>query len=72
MAKRPDFSFRLGNGKIVTTWGDFRKFVLSQVGDAADADRLQSVAQRYKREGKCPADLCEDMANVARSGRLPA
>lgn len=64
-------SFRLGNGKIVTTWGDFRKHVISQVsGD--DARSLQSAAERYKRQGKCAADLCEAMQNVALAGRVPA
>lgn len=61
-------SFRLSNGHVITTWGDFRKHVFPHCNKES-RDALQDVMARYQRQGKCAADLCEDMQRVS-AGRL--
>lgn len=65
-------SWKLANGQIVTTWGDFRRHVIS-VGETVQIrEELQAIAARFKRQGKTPADLCEAMHNIATYGRVTA
>lgn len=67
MTKQAD-AFRLSNGKIIKTWGDFRKHVFPHC-DKESRDALQGIIKKYSRQGKCAADLCGDLQRRA-AGRL--
>lgn len=62
-------SWKLANGQTVTTWGDFRRHVIAAGETVQIREEMQAIAQRFKRQGKSPADLCEMMHNIATQGR---